>query len=64
MNIKFVLYFIFIPISMWIVLSTNIDKIFKKNSVIQIHLMYFFLSLGLSYIIVNFLTDLYNIISL
>lgn len=64
MNIKLVLYCIFIPFSIWIVTSTNLDKIFKKNSIMQIHCLYLFLSLSLSYLIVNFLTDIYTTINI
>lgn len=62
MNIKLILYCIFIPCSIWIITSTNIDKIFKKNKIMQIHMMYLFLSLTLSYFIVNFLMDLYTLL--
>ena len=60
MNIKMVLYCFFIPFSIWIVLSTNIDKIFKKNSIIQIRCFYVCLSMILSYLLVNFIMDLFN----
>lgn len=63
MSIKLVLYCIFIPFCIWIITSTNIDKIFKKNSVMQIHCLYLFLSLILSYLIVNFIMDLYSVAS-
>lgn len=63
MSIKTVLYCIFIPLSMWIITSTNLDKIFKKNKIMQIHCLYLFLSLSLSYLIVNFFMDIYNTIS-
>lgn len=64
MNIKLILYCIFIPFSIWIVTATNIDKIFKKNSVMQIHCLYIFLSLILSYLMVNLLVDIYTTASL
>ena len=58
MSIKLILYCIFIPFSMWIVTSTNIDKYFKKNSIMQINCAYLFLSLCFSYLIVNFIIDI------
>ena len=64
MNIKLILYCLFIPYSFWIMTATNIDKIFKKNSVMQIHSLYFFLSLILSYLLVNFFVDIYSVISI
>ena len=64
MSIKLVLYCIFIPFSIWIIKSTNIDKIFKKNSIMQIHCLYIMLSLILSYLVVNFLIDIYTTVSL
>lgn len=63
MNIKLILYCIFIPLSIWIITSTNLDKIFKKNSVMQINCLYLTLSLSLSYLLVSFLMDLYTTIS-
>lgn len=64
MSIKIVLYCIFIPFNIWIITSTNLDKIFKKNSVMQIHCLYLSISLALSYLVVNFFIDIYNTISI
>ena len=64
MNIKLVLYCIFIPFSIWIITATNLDKIFKKNSTMQIHCLYLALSIALSYLIVNFFIDIYSTINL
>lgn len=64
MSIKLILYCLIIPFSIFIVTSTNLDKIFKKNSITQIHSFYFVLSLILSYLLVNFLVDIYSTISL
>lgn len=64
MSIKLILYCIFIPFSIWVITSTNLDKIFKKNSIMQIHCFYAALSAGLSYLIVNFLVDIYSTINL
>lgn len=63
MSIKLILYCLIIPFCIWIMTSTNIDKIFKKNSIMQIHSMYISLSLILSYLLVNFLMDIYITIS-
>lgn len=64
MSIKLILYCIFIPFCIWIITSTNLDKIFKKNSIMQIHMFYLVLSLILSYLIVNFFIDISDTISL
>jgi len=64
MSIKLILYCLFIPFCIWIVTSINLDKIFKKNSVMQIHCFYLSLSLALSYLLVNFFIDIYNTMSL
>ena len=63
MSIKIILYCLFIPFSIWIITSTNLDKIFKKNSMMQIHCLYLSLSLALSYLLVNFLVDIYSTMS-
>ena len=64
MSIKLILYCIFIPFSIWIITSINLDKIFKKNSIMQIHMFYLAISLILSYLIVNFFIDISGTISL
>ncbi len=64
MSIKLILYCIFIPFCIWIMTSTNLDKIFKKNSIMQIHSLYILLSVCLSYLVVNFLMDIYTTVSL
>lgn len=60
MSVKLILYCIFIPFCIWVVTSTNIDRIFKKNSNMQINCFYLLISLVLSYLIVNFFIDIYN----
>lgn len=64
MSIRLILYCIFIPFCIWIVTTMNLDKIFKKNSVMQIHCFYLIISLCLSYLVVNFLMDVYSTISI
>ena len=62
-NFKLVLYCVFIPICINVTTKLNIDKLFRKGSIKQIHIMYLLVSLGLSYLIVNFLFDICTIIS-
>ena len=64
MSLKLLLYCIFIPICMWIVTSTNLDRLFRKNKIKQIHLAYIALSLIFSYLITNFFMDIYNIFNI
>ena len=59
MNIKFYLYFLVVPITMWTLISLDIEKYFKKGHVNQIKSFYILLTLALSYLIVNFLYDFY-----
>lgn len=64
MSIKIILYCICIPFSIWMITATNLDKVFRKNNNAQIHCLYFVLSLCLSYLLVNFLIDIYSTISI
>lgn len=59
MNAKFLLYIIIWIISIWSMESININQIFKKNRIMQARLFYFFLTMALSYLVTNFLYDLY-----
>lgn len=61
MNIKLFIYLIVLPIVMWSISSLRIEGIFKKNSVNQIKIMYFFLSLMITYTVTQFIYDLYQI---
>ncbi len=59
MNIKFYLYILVVPFVIWTMVSLNLDGLFKKNHVNQIKLFYVFVSLSISYLVVNFLYDFY-----
>lgn len=59
MNIKFYLYFLIIPLTIWTLMSLNLEKYFKKGHVNEIKTFYILLSFGLSYLVVNFLYDFY-----
>ena len=60
MSIKLVSYSLFIPLSIYVVTSIKLEKYFRKNSAIQINLFYIFLSGVLSYLVVNFIIDIYS----
>ena len=64
MNIKILIYIFILPITMWSVSSISIEKLFKKNSLNQIRIFYLLISLGLSYLVTNFILDFYKITSL
>lgn len=59
MNIKIILYCIIVPLSIWAISSINFNNVFKKNSYYSSRFLYLFLSLGLSYLVVNFFYDFF-----
>ena len=59
MTVKTLLYIVMIPLSVWALDSINIKNVFKKNRIYQARLLYLFLSLGLSYLVVNCLFDFF-----
>ena len=59
MNIRTVLYCVISPLILWALESLNINQFFKKNRVIQARLVYLFLTLALSYLVVNFFMDFF-----
>lgn len=61
MNIKIILYLLIVPLTLWSVLSLNIDRIFRRGHVNQIKCFYLLITFSISYLIVNFLYDFYII---
>ena len=61
MNVKTLLYIIIVPLTIWIVTSIKLEHLFKKNHTMQIILFYIFMSLGISYLVVNFIYDFYEV---
>ena len=59
MSIKIILYCIIVPLSIWALNSINMNNIFKKRSYYSSRFLYLFLSLGLSYLVVNFFYDFF-----
>lgn len=59
MNIRFYLYFLIVPLTVWTLLSLNLEKYFKKGHVKQIKVFYILLTFAISYLVVNFLYDFY-----
>ena len=59
MNVRTILYCVIVPLCIWCLESLNINQIFKKNRIIQARLLYLFLVIGLSYLVVNFFMDFF-----
>ena len=64
MSGKFFLYVLITILVIWSLDSVNINKIFKKNKVIQARVFYFLLALSLIYLVTNFFMDLFTSIKL
>lgn len=60
MDVKFFLYIFVAILVIWAMDSVNINKIFKKNKVIQARVFYFLLAIALIYLITNFIMDFFN----
>ena len=54
---KIILYAAIIPLVVWTLESLRLDILFKKNRQAQIKLLYVFVALAFSYLIVNCLYD-------
>ena len=60
MSVKYIIYFIVTILVIYSTDSLDINSIFKKNKIFQARLFYFFLVLALSYLVTNFIWDLYE----
>ena len=61
MNYKIYFYAIFLFISIFIISGVNIEKIMKKNKIIETKWFIMCLSMVLSYILTNFIFDFLNL---
>lgn len=61
MDIRFYLYILITPLVIWTLMSLNLEQYFKKGHINQIKIFYVLLSLSISYLVVNFLYDFYNV---
>lgn len=57
---KFILYIFSTIFVIWVMDSVDINKIFKKNKIIQAQILYFFLGISLIYLVTNFFWDLFT----
>ena len=60
MSGKFFLYIAVTILVIWAMDAVNINKIFKKNRVVQATIFYFLLGISLIYLVTNFLMDLFT----
>ena len=60
MNTKIILYIVIIPLILYMLEGLNINQIFKKNRVIQATLFYIICTICLSYLTVNFISDIFT----
>ncbi len=60
MSVKFLIYFFVSILVMWAMESVNINGIFKKNRVFKAQVFYFLLVLSMTYLITNFIMDLFT----
>lgn len=58
--IKLTLYIVITILTIWAFESININNLFKKNRYYQARVVYLFLSMSVSYLVVNFLMDLFE----
>lgn len=63
--VKLILYILIIPLVVYAVDSVNINNIFKKSrdNYYQARIMYMFIVMGLSYLVVNFVNDFFGVFS-
>lgn len=59
MSAKWIVYLITTPFVIYSMDAIQINQIFKKNKVMQARLFYFFLAVGLIYLVANFVYDLF-----
>ena len=57
---KLLLYVLVTILVIWAMDSVNINKIFKKNKIIQARVFYFLLGISLIYLVTNFIMDLFT----
>ena len=57
MNIKMIFYFIICIITMWSLNGVRLNEIFKKGRVLESRILYLFITISISYLVVNFVYD-------
>ena len=64
MSGKFFIYIAVTFLVIWAMESVDINKIFKKNRIMQARVFYFLLGISLIYLVTNFLMDLFTSIKI
>ncbi len=59
MSVKVILYILVSILVIWTLDCININKIFKKNKVLQARVFYLLLALSFIYLITNFIWDFF-----
>ena len=57
--IKFLLYFLVLVFTIYSLDGLNINALFKQNRVIQARIIYFLITISITYLATNFFYDLY-----
>lgn len=60
MSGKFFLYVAVTFLVIWAMDSVNINKIFKKDKILQARILYFFLGISMIYLVTNFIFDIFS----
>jgi len=59
MSVKTIIYFLVSILVIWTLDCININKIFKKNRIIQARIFYLLLAFSIIYLITNFIWDFF-----
>ncbi len=60
MSGKFFLYVAVTFLVIWAMDSVNINKIFKKDKILQARIFYFLLGISMIYLVTNFIFDIFS----
>ena len=61
MNVKAIIYILITPFVIYCMDSLNLNHVFKKNKVTQARILYLLVGFALSYLVVNFIYDFYEV---
>ena len=61
MSAKYFIYILVGILVIWSFDSLNINSLFKKNRVLQARVLYFMLSLSMTYLVTNFIWDFFTV---
>ena len=61
MNVKAIIYILITPFIIYCMDSLNLNYVFKKNKIAQARILYLLVGLALSYLVVNFIYDFYEV---